>query len=200
MINILLIFLILRLSSDHLFQLWIISEFVVLVQKIRKIHKIPKPWLVEKNSQEGVREQKNVVGSYCSNGCENIEIFDSIWALMVSFWNSSLLHGAIELLKSEFEIQEFWNVHVSTFTGIDNRWSSLRRWNVRFWMFDNATRLPTNVLQPIFTDDSYTILEHACKFCLDWKCHIGGSHIRVSHLVIGLHTLQWPTWTQPYTH
>ena len=30
-------------------------------------------------------------------------------------------------------------------------------------MFDNATRLPTNVLQPVFTDDSYTILEHACK-------------------------------------
>ena len=171
-INILLIFLILRLSSDHLFQLWIISEFVVLVQKIRKIHKIPKPWFVEKNSQEGVREQKNVVGSYCSNGCENIEIFDSIWALMVSFWNRSLLHGAIEWLKSEFEIQEFWNVHVSTVTGIDNRWSSLRRWNVRFWMFDNTTRLPTNVLQPVFTDDSHSILEHACKFCMNWKTRL----------------------------
>ena len=109
------------------------------------------------------------MGSDCSNGCKNIEIFDSIWALMVSFWNSSLLHGAIELLKSEFEIQEFWNVHVSTFTGIDNRWSSLRRWNVRFWMFDNATRLPTNVLQSIFADDSHSILEHACKFFFGLK-------------------------------
>ena len=29
---------------------------------------------------------------------------------------------------------------------------------------------------------------------------IGGSHIRVSHLVIGLQTLQWPTWSQPCTY
>ena len=42
-INILLIFLILRLSSDHLFQLWIISEFVVLVQKFEKFIKFKSP-------------------------------------------------------------------------------------------------------------------------------------------------------------
>ena len=41
---------------------------------------------------------------------------------------------------------------------------------------------------------------HGTRWQFTTNTFIGGSHIRVSHLVIGLHTLQWPTWSQPCTH